>query len=736
MSDGSSGRDIDPQAVGEEGEKVEGSAGQQTAAESPSGSEQAAGGGIGESAASGVTIAWKITSVITVVLTLLAVFNIVFIRDRFNTTMEAEYRSKADAIALSLAGSAEDKLVSGNVGAIQTLVDGYREIRGVRYVYVSDDRGKVVAHTFDSGFPEPLEGVNPVTGEEEFTAVEIDNPAVGKVMEVGVPILFGVAGSAHVGMDRGLIALELRKITTRLIVQFSIAFILAVGLLHLMVKYLLRHLGTVMDVLTRAGKGDLTARVDVSTRDEFRVLADQLNATLHRLGGMISGVRVSYDSIAVAKGSITRVYKEVLQGTEQQAGLADESMDSVTQNKRMVEEVTEGIHVLGNSANDSFSSIMEMGASIEEVSSMSDSLFRSVNESNQAIETMSSSISEISDNLLSLSKSTEETASAMSEMGVSIQQVRANTESTSEDAVKMTQVAEEGSRISRTAMEGTLAIRDSSAQVGQLISLVTDRIEEIDEILSFIPDITGRTNLLALNAAIIAAQAGAQGKGFGVVADEINDLAQNTKAQTNRIASVIQGIREEVTRTGEAVQVASGNIEEGVRLTEQVTKALENILDSTQQVSHRVEEIARTASEQASTSQRVMETTESLSLSVNNIKEAVQSQSESGERLLEMSRRIQQVAQKVKTSTEEQTLTSQQINTDLTRITDTVKEIGGATDVQLTSGNKVFRMTEDLNRIIESNRRAVHGLQQVISDLNERTDTLEAELKMFKVEEG
>ncbi|TNF46925.1 HAMP domain-containing protein [bacterium] len=680
-------------------------------------------------------IAWKITGVVILVMFTLAIINIFFTRNRFTSVMESEFLSKGKTIATSLATSSEDKLFSGYLDVVQDLVDSSSGILGVRYIFIKDKEGQVVAHSFEDGFHEGLKDLNPVEGDEEFRIAEIMLPEVGRVMEVAVPIIFGAAGTAHVGMDRGIILDEVKDITTKLIIQFAIASLLGIILLHLTVQFLLRHLKTILDVLSKAGKGDLSIRLKVSTNDEFDVLAEQLNATLEHLGSIISGVRHSFQSINRAQESITRVYSEVLEGSDQQANLASETMESVTHNKKLIDEVTQGIHVLEGSASDSFSSIMQMGASIEEVSSMSDSLFRSVNEANESIQNMSSSIGEISQNLLSLSKATEETASSMSEMGVSIQQVRENTESTSADAIQMTQIAEEGVDVSRNAMEGTLAIKESSSQVSQLISVVTERIEEIDEILSFITDITGKTNLLALNAAIIASQAGAQGKGFGVVADEINELAQNTKAQTNRIAGVIQGIREEVLKTGEAVAEATGKVERGVQLNEQVTTSLEKIVQSTKQVSQRVEEIARTTSEQANTSNRVMETTEHLSGSVNNIKEVGQMQSESSEKLLEMSRQIQQVAQKVKTSTEEQTSTSQQINSELTKISDSVHRISESTDIQVVNGNKVFSMTEDLTGIIEKNRQAVHGLQEVISELAERMGSLQGELSVLIVQE-
>lgn len=681
-----------------------------------------------------VKIGLKITAVVVIVLTFLAVVNVLFIRNRFDSAMNREFESKAKAIALTVAKVSEGNLVSKDYGALQSFVDGYRDVHGVNYIYIQNADGDLAAGAFKYGYTDKLIGLNPLSGEEEYKIARFEVEDVGDILEVAVPVLFGAAGAVRVGMDRGFIEGELLQITESLITQFAVASLLGVILLHVVILFLLRHIKTFLDVLARVGGGDLTGRISISTRDEFQDLATHLNNTLVQLGTIIGRVDQSYKSISQANVDITQVYTDVQEGIDQQAGLASETVDSVMSSKRMIDEVTGGIHILENSSNDSFSSIMEMGASIEEVSAMSDSLFNAVNESNAAIEELSSSIDQVSANLVSLSEASDNTASAMNEMSASIVQVRGNAESTTKDASQMIRVAQEGAEVSKKAREGMGAIKQSSAQVSRTMSLVADRIEEIDEILRFITDITGKTNLLALNAAIIAAQAGTQGKGFGVVADEINELAQSTKAQTNRIAEVIEGLREEVASASEAVEDSNQKVDGGVSLMGEVTKALEDIMESTMLVSHKIEEIAQTTSEQASTSSRVLETTQTLTDSVGNIKGLSQHQSEAGEKLLQMSRQIQQAAQRVKTSTEEQTLTSQQINKDLTRITETVRNISESTEIQTANGAKVLQMTEDLMGVIRRNKETVHGLQGVIDELNQRMEALQRVIEIFVIE--
>ncbi|MGD8352523.1 MAG: methyl-accepting chemotaxis protein [Pseudomonadota bacterium] len=681
-----------------------------------------------------IRIGWKITAVVVAVVLLLGVVNVLFIRGRFESAMNVEFESKARAIAMSIARTGEDKLASRDVGAIQSITDSYKDVRGVNYIVIEDADKNVIAGVFSEGYTEKLKGLNPLEGGEEYKIARFEIEGVGDILEVAVPVLFGRAGAVRVGMDHKFINTELKGITENLFVLFAVASVLGVVVLHLVIAFLLRHVGTILKVLERVKRGDLTARAVVKTHDEFMDLADHLNNTLEQLSAIVDRVDQSYDSIFQATENISRVYNVVQEGIDQQGELASETSESVTDNKSLIDKITGGIHVLENSTNDSFSSIMEMGASIEEVSAMADSLFNSVNESNSAIEELSGSIEKVGENLTSLFGATDETAGAMNEMSASIVEVRSSAGSTSQDAVQMIGLAEEGAEVSRKAREGMSAIKESSALVSQTISLVSERIDEIDEILRFITEITGKTNLLALNAAIIAAQAGTQGKGFGVVADEINELAQSTKAQTNRIADVIEGLRGEVVRASEAVEDSNRKVDGGVRLTEEVTEALEGIMNSTMLVSHKVEEIAQTTAEQADTSSRVLETTQRLAESVGNIKEVGDQQSEAAEKLLLMSKQIQQAAQKVKMSTEEQTMTSQQINKELTRVTETVRTISESIEIQTASGEKVLKTTEVLAGVIRSNRETVHGLQEVIDELTRGMEAMNRDLGIFKTD--
>ena len=181
-----------------------------------------------------------------------------------DTHLSEEYVSNSRDIAKTIADSSVDILLNRDLAALQSLIDQFVEIQGIKYIYITNEDGEFLAHTFVPGIPEEiLEGVE---GDPSNTdTVERSLPGMGDFVEVGSPILAGVAGAVHVGMDTGLIALKIQRATGRQIYLFAIVFVAGV-------------LGAIWFVnLAAKPMGDLLAYAtamasDESTKDEKDVL--------------------------------------------------------------------------------------------------------------------------------------------------------------------------------------------------------------------------------------------------------------------------------------------------------------------------------------------------------------------------------------------------------------------------------------------------------------------------------
>ncbi|MEE4674314.1 methyl-accepting chemotaxis protein [Pseudomonas alliivorans] len=210
------------------------------------------------------------------------------------------------------------------------------------------------------------------------------------------------------------------------------------------------------------------------------------------------------------------------------------------------------------------------------------------------------SITESADRTLQQQNSEiEQAATAVNEMSAAVEEVARNATSTSEAAKQSRVAAELGNRRvteTLTAMQGlTRMVEGSSAQVTAL----ANQAQDISKVLSVIRAIAEQTNLLALNAAIEAARAGEQGRGFAVVADEVRALAHRTQTSTQEIEQMISAIQAGSSATVESMQKSTLEVHSTHKTAEGAGQSLLQITDSVLEINNRNLQIATASEEQA-----------------------------------------------------------------------------------------------------------------------------------------
>jgi methyl-accepting chemotaxis protein len=204
-------------------------------------------------------------------------------------------------------------------------------------------------------------------------------------------------------------------------------------------------------------------------------------------------------------------------------------------------------------------------------------------------------------------------SAAMEELTVSVSEISSGAENVAQAATESKQLAEDSGQYMQkndVAMTRALsAVSSSSATVAQL----SDAIGKISEITKVIEDIAGQTNLLALNAAIEAARAGEQGRGFAVVADEVRKLAERTTASTADITAMIKAVSERAAATVTAMAAVSGDVEEGAAQTRQLGESFTRIVAGAVSVMELVAEMSVATKEQTQVATQTSQSMETIS---------------------------------------------------------------------------------------------------------------------------
>jgi len=513
---------------------------------------------------------------------------------------------------------------------------------------------------------------------------------------------------------------------------FSVLFPLIIGLMF--ARDTSVQTNRLVSAVEEVTQGNIHSNIALVNDDEIETVGRRFVEMLQRLQDVLGKIHQASQGFGSASQIILLNSAKVFNGAQTQKLSITEASSSIEGMSKSIKEISENSQVLATSAEESSRSIGEIGNSITEVGTSVEKLADSAEQTATSISEVTAAINQIAENVEGLAIAAEETSSAITQMDSSIKEVEVSAEQTSKLSERVFADAEQGARSVQSTIDGILEIKDYSERAEGVIDRLGKRILEIGNILEVIDDVTEKTNLLALNAAIIAAQAGEHGKGFAVVADEIKDLAERTGASTKEIAGMIKATQSESTNAISTMKESGMRVDEGVKLSQEAGGALQEILQSAMQATRMIKKIAVATIEQTSSSRKVTESVEHMADRIQRISNSTKEQASGSQRISAASEGMKEITLRVRESIREQSRMSEKITLNIKNITELGDFINQSQMEQRKSSEQMVNTMQNILHITDNNVRSVSEMEEAIRTLAKQAEELKGEVGEFTLQ--
>ncbi|MGC2064224.1 MAG: phosphate/phosphite/phosphonate ABC transporter substrate-binding protein [Thermodesulfovibrionales bacterium] len=526
--------------------------------------------------------------------------------------------------------------------------------------------------------------------------------------------------------------------TVRMIVRVMLVTVLACVFFSIVLWAMIRRMViapiTALEAAaTKLAGGDMSFSVVITSSDEIGRFSKAITSSLISISGILQRIKDGSRRVTRVAEDVSRESREVVEGTILETEAINNISASVEEMNASIADISAGTDGLAASAEETAAAMEQMVVSISQITNNSQDMSIAVEATSASIEQLSATIREVASNTGELAGAAEETQCAILEITASIKEVEQRAKDSAiisdkvkNDAVKLGMVSVE------KTIQGMQNIKLSVERTSECISKLGGRSEEIGQILNVIDEITDRTTLLALNAAILAAQAGEHGKGFSVVADEIRELADRTSISTQEIGALIQAVQAEVADAVSAMYDGLSSVEIGFKVTNEAVDALRKIVESSKQSSDMAAAIENSTAEQSKSARLVSEAMEKVLTMVSQIAKATTEQNKGIQLIMGATEKVSEFSHHVKIATNEQSLNSKQISQAIDRVSDKSHQISNAIREQKQGANQIWTSVEKIKDLPRQTKDRAFKLDQMVKELLKDAELTVIEMERFK----
>jgi methyl-accepting chemotaxis protein len=491
-----------------------------------------------------------------------------------------------------------------------------------------------------------------------------------------------------------------------------------------------RTLGRAAD---RIASGDLTASPPSVSRDEIGQLAADFRRMAQGLKTLVTDVQGASSGVSVGAREAAAIGERVRAGAmDGHAGVVSVQA-AVEAMEESMGQVSRGVGGLSDYVAATHRAMSEMAAAFDEVA-------RKGTELERAMEAAIADVDHLGDSgrdaqmrlghLEGLAGHAGNTLSAVKASMTTLERAATESEATAELVAEM---AERAGGVVEETVHGIDSLRAAVADAHRRVAALGRRSDDIDQVVDFISEVAGRTNLLSLNASIIAAQAGEHGKPFGVVADQIRELAAQIARSTKSIAEIIRAVREDVEGTAALIERGDALAGEGVQLARNSLEALARIQRSTIHGRDTALAIRMAVDAHAQSSGEVARLVESITEGTRSVGAAVLLVGRSVTAVNSVSRGVDSMADQVARALQDQAGLGRQQIESVGALEQMIGDITRAVEAHDAATRRVREAIQHLSQTAGQHETAVEGLASVAERLGAGARALAERVDRFKV---
>jgi methyl-accepting chemotaxis protein len=577
------------------------------------------------------SIGTQITGAVATTLIIIVVFVSIYYPAKQKSTNMESVKTQVSTLGEMLSISVGLGLGESNIDFVQTVFGWAQKDKNVTYIYIQDNKNNEIV-TYN---PNKINAI-PVTMQDEdkvintgdkltsYITIKYKGEALGKIILV-------------YSLD------EVNKTINQItFISIGIILLIFVGGFY-SVRWVAKLITGKINKLNNAAKqvalGNLSVNLDVDSEDEIGVLADSFKK-------MTKSIIDSNDMLTKEKDGIAVTVKEI----EDQKQYLSQRIDKILteMNKFANGDLTVKLDI---EKDDEIGKLYSgFNTAIQNIESMLQKVSEVVAATASASNEISSSSEEMAAGAQEQNSQTSEVAGAVEQMTKTILDTTKNSSLAAEAAKNAGLIAKEGGDVVTETISGMNRIAQVVKKSSETVNKLGKSSDQIGEIIQVIDDIADQTNLLALNAAIEAARAGEQGRGFAVVADEVRKLAERTTKATKEIADMIKQIQKDTSGAVASMEEGTLEVDKGKQLADKAGESLKQIITGTEQVVDIITQVAAASEEQSSTSEQISRSIEAISNVTSGSATGIREIARSSEDLSKLTFNLQELIAKFKTN--------------------------------------------------------------------------------------